>query len=166
MADRSVQTGRYTAQLEGEFVVFVIGMRFNALWKVHRWLPVFIAMPRMLRELERSREKGLLGNRMSWGGRTITLVQYWRSFEELEAFAKNPDDLHLPAWRAFNRRVGTSGDVGIYHETFRIDPGQHESIYSNMPLMGLARAGTSIKVGSDRETARRRLSGRSPENDR
>ena len=44
---------RVTAEIEGDFVVFLIGMRINKLWKVRTWLPVFVAMPRMLRELER-----------------------------------------------------------------------------------------------------------------
>ena len=42
---------RMTAEVEGEFVVFLIGMRINAFWKIHKWLPVALAMPRMLREL-------------------------------------------------------------------------------------------------------------------
>lgn len=157
MLDHPVKTGRYTAEVDGDFVVFVIGMRVNVLWKVHRWLPVFVAMPRMLRELEKNRSMGLLGSRLMVGGRTITLVQYWRSFDQLEAFAKDPKDLHLPAWRAFNRRVGTSGDVGVYHETFRVAAGQHESIYSNMPVMGLAAASRSVAVGARKETARDRI---------
>ncbi len=157
MLDNRVKAGRYTAEVDGDFVVFVIGMRVNVLWKVHRWLPVFVAMPRMLRELERNRSMGLLGSRLMVGGRTITLVQYWRSFDQLEAFAKDPQDLHLPAWRAFNRRVGTSGDVGVYHETFRVAAGQHESIYSRMPVMGLAAASRSVAVGAKKETARDRI---------
>ena len=153
-----VQRGRFTAEMDGGFVVFIIGMRFNKLWKVHKWFPPFVAMPKMLRELQQHPEKGLLGARMSVGGRTITVVQYWRSFEHLERFAKNPDDPHLPAWRAFNKRVGASGDVGVYHETYRVGAGQHESIFSNMPVMGLAAAGTSVAVGKRTETARDRIS--------
>jgi len=152
-----VQSGRFTAEVDGDFVVFVIGMRFNRLWKAHKWFPPFVAMPKMLRELQQHPEKGLLGARMSIGGRTITVVQYWRSFEHLERFAKNPDDPHLPAWRAFNKRVGSSGDVGVYHETYRVGRGQHESIYSNMPVMGLAAAGTSVPVGKRTDTARDRI---------
>lgn len=106
--------------MEGDVVVFLIGMRINAIWKVHKWIPPFLAMPRMLSELRKHPDKGLLGARMSMGGRTVTVVQYWRSFDLLEAFAKNPNDPHLPAWRAFNRNVGDSGDVGIYHETYRV----------------------------------------------
>jgi hypothetical protein len=153
-----VQPGRFTAEMDGDFVVFIIGMRFNKLWKVHKWFPPFVAMPKMLRELQQHPEKGLLGARGSVGGRTITLVQFWRSFEHLEAFAKNQDDIHLPAWRAFNKRVGASGDVGVYHETFRVAAGQHETIYSNMPVMGLAAAGASVPVGKRTDTARDRIS--------
>ncbi|MDJ0362397.1 DUF4188 domain-containing protein [Rhodococcus sp. H29-C3] len=154
-----VQTGRYTAAVEGEFVVFLIGIRLNKLWKIHKWIGPFLAMPRMLRELQQHPDKGLLGARMSLGGRTITVVQYWRSFDQLEAFAKNPNDPHLPAWKAFNKRVGTGGDVGVYHETYRVSTGQHESIYSNMPIMGLAAAGRSVAVGKRSETARARIAG-------
>ena len=153
-----VQAGRFTAQVDDDFVVFIIGMRFNKLWKVHKWFPPFVAMPKMLRQLQQHPDKGLLGARMSIGGRTITMVQYWRSFDDLEAFAKNPADPHLTAWRAFNKRVGSSGDVGVYHETYRVGCGQHESIYSNMPVMGLAAAGTSVPVGKRSDSARERIS--------
>ena len=43
---------RMTAQVEDDFVVFLIGMRINRFWKVHKWLPVAMAMPRMRRELQ------------------------------------------------------------------------------------------------------------------
>lgn len=159
MSRYQVQNGRYTAEVDGQFVVFVIGMRINKLWKIHKWIGPFVAMPRMLRELQRSPGKGMLGARMSWGGRTITVIQYWRSFDQLEAFAKNPNDPHLPAWKTFNRRVGKSGDVGVYHETYRVGIGQHESIYSNMTVMGLAAAGASVPVGKRSDTARARIDG-------
>jgi hypothetical protein len=152
-----VQAGRFTAAMDGDFVVFIIGIRFNKLWKVHKWFPPFVAMPKMLRQLAAHPDKGLLGARMAIGGRTITVVQYWRSFEQLEAFAKDPNDPHLPAWRAFNKRVGSSGDVGVYHETYRVGPGQHETIYSNMPVMGLALAGESVAVGRKTDSARARI---------
>ncbi len=43
---------RMTADVEGEVVVFLIGMRINRFWKIHKWLPVALAMPRMMRTLE------------------------------------------------------------------------------------------------------------------
>jgi hypothetical protein len=102
-----------TAVIEGEFVVFLIGMRINRLWKVHKWLPVFRAMPRMLRELSARPDSGLLGFRVHNGLREHMVVQYWRSFEHLERYARDPGRDHLPAWVAFNRSVGSNGDVGI-----------------------------------------------------
>lgn len=159
MKQNSVRPGRYTAVMEGDFIVFLIGMRVNKILKPHKWLRPFLAMPRMLRELRRHPDKGLLGARLSLGGRTVTVVQYWRSFDQLEAFAKDANDPHLAAWRSFNRTIGASGDVGVYHETYRVAAGQHESIYSNMPVMGLAAAGRSVSVGRTKDTARARLTG-------
>jgi hypothetical protein len=156
-----VQPGRYTAEIEGDFVVFVIGMRFNKLWKVWRWWSVFTAMPKMLAELQRHPELGLMSTRFARSGRTITLIQYWRSFEQLETFARAPEP-HFAAWRRFNTEIGASGDVGIYHETFRVHAGDHESIYSNMPVMGLAAAGRSVRVGARTEAARARLEAGTP----
>jgi hypothetical protein len=40
-----IQRERLTASIDGDFVVFLIGMRFNSWWKLHRWLPVAQAMP-------------------------------------------------------------------------------------------------------------------------
>jgi hypothetical protein len=39
---------RVTARIEGDFVVFMIGMRINRFWKLHRWIPVVAAKPKML----------------------------------------------------------------------------------------------------------------------
>ena len=86
----SIHKGRYTAELDGDFVVFIIGMRFNRLRKPRSWLPVFSAMPKMLQALGEHPEKGMLSSRLARSGRTITLVQYWRSFEDLERFAAWP----------------------------------------------------------------------------
>lgn len=58
---------RVAARMEGDFVVFLIGMRINKPWKVHQWLPVFRAMPQMIRELEARPESGFLGHVSSMG---------------------------------------------------------------------------------------------------
>jgi hypothetical protein len=34
-------------------------------------------------------------------------VQYWRSMDHLVAYARNKEAKHLPAWRAFNKAIGT-----------------------------------------------------------
>ena len=50
-----VITGRMTHRYDGELVVFHIGMQINRWWRPDLWLPVFGAMPRMLRELSLDR---------------------------------------------------------------------------------------------------------------
>ncbi len=148
---------RMTAEIEGDFVVFLIGMRINKLWKINKWFPVAQAMPRMLSELAQHKEMGLLGYRIHFGLRNVSLVQYWRSFEHLTAYASGRDALHFPAWVAFNKSIGSNGDVGIWHETYRIAPGQYESVYNNMPPFGLGVAGTLVSAVGRRSTAAGRI---------
>ena len=145
---------RVTAEIEGDFVVFLIGMRINRLWKPWKWLPVFFAMPRMLRELEDSPESGFLGARQYMGSpRRPMLVQYWRSFDQLEAYARNRDAAHWPAWVAFNKRIGSNGDVGIWHETFLIAAGSYECVYNNMPPVGLGEVTSLVPAAGRKATA-------------
>lgn len=145
---------RVTAQIEGDFVVFLIGMRINRFWKVWKWLPVFRAMPRMVRELEQHPEAGLLGARLYLGGpRRPMLVQFWRSFEQLEAYARNHDAEHWPAWVAFNKSVGSNGDVGIWHETYLVPGGSYECVYNNMPPIGLGEATSLVPAAGRKATA-------------
>ena len=155
----SVIADRLTAQIDGEVVVFLIGMRINRIWKVHKWLPVALAMPRMLRELSADPDSGFLGFE-SWLGNPTIALQYWRSFEHLERYAKDSTRLHRPAWTAFNRAVGSNGDVGIWHETYRVKPGDYECIYNNMPPFGLGKATTAVPAKAGLETARARISSR------
>jgi hypothetical protein len=142
------------AEIDGEFVVFLIGMRFNKPLKIHKWLPVLLAMPRMLKELEKKPDAGLLGYQQFFG----VIVQYWRSFEHLERYARDRNAAHWPAWVAFNQKVGhASGDVGIWHETYKVAPGQYECVYGAMPRFGLAKAARHVTAAGARESARGRL---------
>jgi hypothetical protein len=137
---KNVIPQRMTGTLDGDFVVFLIGMRVNRWWKLRQWFRVAAAMPRMLRELGKNRELGCLGGE-AWFGRTTIMVQYWRSMDALLSYAKTRNAEHLPAWRAFNKLVGTNGDVGIWHETYRVRPGDYENIYVNMMPFGLGKVG-------------------------
>ena len=151
-----IRAERRTAELEGDFVVFLIGMRINQPLKVHKWMPVAAAMPRMLKELFRQPELDFLHGQL-WLSRTIIVLQYWRSMEQLIAYAKNKEAAHLPAWQAFNRAVGTNGSVGIWHETYAASPGSYENIYVNMPPFGLGKIGTLHVAKGGRQTAAARL---------
>ena len=152
-----IRPERLTATLEGDFVVFLIGMRINSPLKIHKWLPVARAMPRMIEELYRKPELGFL-HAESWFSRTIVIVQYWRSMEQLLSYAKSRESEHLPAWQAFNKAVGTDGTVGIWHETYAASPGSYENVYVNMPAFGLGKAGTLQAASGGRQSAAGRLS--------
>lgn len=152
-----VRTERLTAEMDEEFVVFLIGMRVNRLRKIHRWLPVALAMPRMLRELEADPDSGLLHYETTVNLRTVLVIQYWDSFEELREYARDVEREHVPAWASYNQSSGRSGDVGIFHETYVVDPDDVETVYNNMPAFGLGRAGRLYDAEGVRETAGKRL---------
>ena len=153
---KRVVTERVTARIDGEVVVFLIGMRVNRLWKIHKWWPVAAAMPRMLRELAADEASGFLGVE-SWFGNPTIMVQYWCSFDHLERYAKDATRLHRPAWAAFNRAIAGNGDVGIWHEAYRVRPGDYECVYNNMPPFGLARATQTVPAQGRLESARGRM---------
>ena len=145
---------RVSAQIDGDFVVFLIGMRINKPWRPDKWLPVLLGMGRMLKELAGKPDSGFLGATSAG----LVIVQYWRSFEQLEAYARSREDAHWPAWTAFNRRMRSSrGDVGIWHETYLVGAGRYESVYSGMPPTGLARAARQVPAGAGMDSARERI---------
>jgi Domain of unknown function (DUF4188) len=153
--------GRFSAQTDESFVVFLIGMRVNNIWAINKWVPTAQAMGPMLKSLHRYPEKGFLGQESFFRLSPIgtVLITYWKSFEHLEHFARSADDPHLEPWRAFNRSIGSDGSVGIWHETYLVGSGQSESIYVNMPIFGLAAATHHVSSIGKKETARRRLGG-------
>ena len=147
---------RLHAEREGDVVVFLVGMRINRFRAVHRWLPVFLSAPRMVREQE-SDPVGLLESRsMVVSPREFQFVQYWESFEALEAYAHDSDALHRPAWTEYYRERD-DGSVGIWHETYRSD--EYESVYNHTPPRGLgAAAGSDLAPATgERDTAAGRI---------
>ena len=149
-----IRKGRWTAQVEGDFVVFIIGPRVELRHPLRslRDLGGQRGLQHMLKHLVGHPEKGLLGYQSAG----LTSIQYWRSFEHLERFATDTEDPHLAVWRRYWKRVGTSDRTGIWHETYLVRAGEYESIYGNMPPHGLGTAGSLVPLAQD-TTARRRL---------
>lgn len=153
-----IYPGRFTAQTDQPFVVFLIGMRINNFWAFRKWLPVARAMPPMLRDLYAHPEKGFLGGTFAVTAGGPLLVQYWRSFEDLERFARDPADPHLSAWKRFYQSLKDEDpSVGVWHETYLIEPGHYEAVYSKMPRFGLASVMEHVPATGRRHTARARL---------
>lgn len=155
-----ITPGRMTAAHQGSVVVFLIGMRINHFHKVGKWLPVLRAMGPMLEELYRDPESGFLGSEfMLRNLRTVVLVQYWRDFDSLEAYARARDRKHWPAWTAFNKAVGNDGTVGIFHETYVVPAHGSETIYANMVPFGLGKVSGTVPATGSRNEARSRMKG-------
>ncbi len=156
---------RTTADAKGEVVVLLIGMRVNRFRAVRLWLPVMLAMLRMLRELEKDPGRGLLAKvLLTAPPRTYYVVQYWESKEKLYAYATAPDAFHHKAWAAINRkeRSGTlRGQVGIWHETYVVPEGSYEAIYGDMPAFGLAAAHGQVPLAARGRYAKDRFAHRS-----
>jgi hypothetical protein len=140
-----IHSGRFSAEIDGDFVVLLIGARLNKPWLALRVLRDLggrrRGMQAMLAELMAHPEKGLLGYR----GAGLTIVQYWRSFEHLEAFARDPGDLHRATWLEWYRR-DPHGRTGIWHETYLVRAGEYEAIYQDVPEAGLAVAGRVVPL--------------------
>jgi hypothetical protein len=153
------ERGRWThdrSATSEDLVVFLIGMHVNKPWRIGTVLWVVGAMPRMLTELGRERERGLLGARLllGWGG--PALVQYWRDVDSLYAYASARDGEHRPAWAEYNRRARASGGaVGVWHETYPVRGA--ETVYVDVPALGLDAAVGRVPVGRPLDRARARL---------
>lgn len=151
-----IAPGRMTHRYDGELVVFLIGMTINKPWRPGQWLPVFLAMPRMLRELSGDPESGLLGYRLVLEGGNPTVIQYWSSLDKLYAYARDAGAEHRPAWVAFNRRARrVPGAVGIWHETYRVAAA--ETVYGSTPELGLAKFTERVPVSARGDSAPERM---------
>lgn len=147
--------GRWTADIDGDFVVFLIGFRASPSWRIVKALPLLASMPKMLADLEADPAKGMLG--YQGNGLFGAIVQYWRSFEHLERFARGSDDRHSQVWREWYRRAQhLNPAVGIWHETYQVRAAEYEAIYQGMPAtFGLLGAGTPRRLGGSVRAAER-----------
>ncbi len=141
-----VQPYRVRADVPPGTVVFLIGMRINSLWRVWTWLPVVLAMPKMLRELFRRPDLGLLSAESWFRWREPLVVQYWRDMDSLMRYATARESEHLPAWAAFNRSTRGNAHVGIWHEAYEVHPETSHIMYRNMPVSGMGRATVAMRV--------------------
>jgi hypothetical protein len=154
-----IHRGRHMAEIDGDFVVFLIGARFSLRHPVRTFRDLGGrkgGMKAMLDHLVAHPEKGLLGYTMG----LPVIVQYWRSFEHLEAFARDDSDPHTATWREYYRRDARHGQgAGIWHETYLVRAGEYEAIYGNMPAFGLGAAGRLTPI-AESSTARLRIRAR------
>lgn len=151
--------GRFTADFDQDIVVFLIGARITGLRQYFRARWVIEGFSQMVGVLNQYPEKGFLGGESFFRLFPVTtlMVQYWRSYDDLERFARDQNDPHLAAWRRFNKEIGADGTIGVWHETYVVRPGSYETIYANMPLFGLAAVTNHVPVGRRGDASRQRM---------
>jgi len=149
----STKADRMSAELDGEFVVFLIGVRINRVWKIHKWLPIFKARKKMLHELMAHPETGCVSHYQSGG----IAILYWRTYEQLEYIARNPDKERWPAWASFHEKLDRSrGDVGVWREVYVIKPGQTEMVHGGTRALGLSKVGHRVpRSGANAQSVER-----------
>lgn len=152
----SIVPRRMSAKIEGDFVVFLIGARLNSWWKLGQFKWLGDAMQGMIRELEARPESGFLGYE-NWLSLRPVMIQYWRSAEQLLAYARSRDATHYPVWVHFNKELARHKDIGIWHETYLVKANSYECVYNNMPRFGLAKVAQSLEAEGNRATAQGRL---------
>jgi hypothetical protein len=161
---------RVTHAYEGPLALFLIGLRVHKPWRLGILRQAGGAMPRMIAELEANRAAaergeaehlGYLGSRTVLDLRGPTVIQWWRSTQDIHAYANAATREHRPAWVEFYRAAKADPTaVTIWHETYAVEPGGVESLYGGPGAFGLASLAGSVPVGRRGETARERLGGR------
>lgn len=134
--------------------------------QVRRWTALPYAR-RLARAIDRSAAEaiaagaGLLGSeRFAFGPWHFGVLQYWRSFDDLEQWGRRPP--HSEWWRQAVERGRTKSDFGVYHEVFLVPRAAVESIYVNCEPVGLLAFGTPGEPTGTMTTSRDRLGQRAP----
>ncbi|KAK0725570.1 hypothetical protein B0H67DRAFT_570882 [Lasiosphaeris hirsuta] len=96
---------------------------------------------------------GFLGS-SSWlsanerhAGNQIMVVTYFRSQEELHAFAHGP--LHSKAWNWWNSIAKTHPYLSIMHEVYTMPKGHWENIFVNNHLTGIAATNARVEIDGE-----------------
>jgi hypothetical protein len=83
------------------------------------------------------------------------VLQYWRSFDDLEAWSHRPP--HAQWWRKAVERMRLKRDLGVYHESFLVRAQDIESIYMDCRQTGLGTFGLLGEPVGEMTTSRGRL---------
>ncbi|KAI1381394.1 hypothetical protein F4677DRAFT_124010 [Hypoxylon crocopeplum] len=129
--------------------MFLVGIRSNS--PLGRLSPAYRKLNDYMDELYADAEgnrttNGYLGRTADFlpqdfsSNNTLLSISYWKTIEDLEAFARRP--IHIKAFRYLVKIQTTGNDqqgTGVLHEILYCPPGHWEAIYSNMNPWGLQR---------------------------
>ena len=133
-----------------DLVVIYLGMRANSL----RGFKTLVSFgPKIKKSVEGNPEGLLLHENLffTFFPPHAGMRQYWRDFESLERWART--GVHAQWWKGF---LEDRGGAGFWHETY-LRSGQMESVYIDMPPVGLSRFAALEEARGSMFSARRRL---------
>ena len=151
------QNTKFTANAKEPLILFMIGGQVNNLLKIYKWFYIAWNYLAMIRWLNKHPESGYLSGHLymrvfPFG---MMLMSYWRSWDDLEAFARLKDGTHLKTWVRYMHDADSS--MAIWHETYVIEPGKFEVVYGNTVPYGLSKATGAIPVEGRQHNGRGRL---------
>ena len=135
----------FTARFDGDFVVFLIGVRPNGANPFTKYTDeIGKAFESMVKELENDDTLGYMGGDNYVGANSrksaAMMVQYWRSYESLQKWTHTRMGIHMKTVEEYIKKDRVAGTTGIWHETYKVRDGEYEAVYANMPPIGLALA--------------------------
>jgi len=133
-----------------DLVVIYLAMRVNAQWGL---TTVASFGPKIRKSVEAQPDGLLLHENLLFSlfPPHAGMRQYWRDFDALESWARSLP--HLQWWQQFLRN---RGGTGFWHETY-FRGGQIESVYIDMPRIGLTQFAPVTPARGSLFSARRRL---------
>ncbi|KAI2617410.1 hypothetical protein GGR54DRAFT_607648 [Hypoxylon sp. NC1633] len=129
--------------------MFLVGIRSNS--PLGRLSPTYQRVNHYMDELYEDAESnrttnGYLGRTADFlpmdfsQNNTMITISYWKTIEDLEAFARRP--IHIKAFRYLVKAQTTGSkkdETGVLHEVLYCPPGHWEAVYSNMAPWGMER---------------------------
>lgn len=133
-----------------DLCIAIFGVQFHTPAGQERYAASGIA-EEMDPALEAAREAGFLHQERLMGEGSGVLLQYWRSYDELDRWARRLP--HMAWWRWLLENAGD--DLSFYHEIYRVKTA--EAIYERgCRLVGAARIATTSTVAAGDGQSRQR----------
>ncbi|MFO0951992.1 MAG: phenylacetaldoxime dehydratase family protein [Isosphaeraceae bacterium] len=140
---------------QAELCLIRLGLQIHKVWAWPYVLKLGRAIERSAAEAISAGAGLLQSEQYRIGTKHVGYLQYWQSFEALEAWSHRPP--HSEWWREALERMRTKGDFGIYHETYLVPRERLESIYLNCQPAGLLAFGESSDPAGRGANSRGRL---------
>ncbi len=135
----------------------LVRLGFQARGLRARWFAA-----KMKRAIDRGAAEAIVANvgllhseRFTLGRGHFGVLQYWRSFEDLEKWSHRPP--HSEWWRDVLARIRSRRDFGIYHETYLVPRANVECLSLECAPAGLSAFGVLGEPIGTATTSRGRL---------